>query len=186
MTATVREFSCHPPEWYQKGVELKTAVMRRPDLRADNPQIKCSQYVGGVLASLDESGKRPHEMVFLGNGGAVAEGSVSNLFIITSKRVLTPSVGSGILSGVTRAFVLDLCRERALEVAETFLTRHEIYNADECFMTNTSSEILPVVKLDGRLSGSGIPGPMTKILADDFKNSLYNMSSPKSLIGDQV
>ena len=169
IAALVREFKSYPKEWYQAGVAMKTAVLRRPSLKADNPQIKCSQYAGGVLATLDESGQKAHELLFLGDGGYIAEGTVSNLFIIKKKRVLTPSVGSGILSGVTRAFVIELCRQRGLEVLETFFTRHEIYNADECFMTNTSSEILPVVKLDGRLIGPGLPGPVTKILADDFQ-----------------
>ena len=167
----VKPFTAHPEEWYENGVALKTAVMRRPDLKADNPQIKCSQYVGGVLASLDESGEKAHELLFLGSGGYIAEGTVSNFFLIKGKRVLTPSAGSGILSGVTRAFVIDLCRRRGLETEETFFTRHDIYNADECFITNTSSEVLPVVMLDGRRIGTGKPGPVTRDLAKDFKKN---------------
>ena len=170
----VREFKSHPAAWYRKGVVLKTAVTRRPDLKADNPQMKCSQYVSAVLAQLDESLEKAHELVFLGGGGFVAEGSVSNLFITKGKRVLTPSAGSGILSGVTRAFVIHLCRKRGLQVEETFFTRHDIYYAEECFMTNTSSEILPVVCLDGRKIGTGKPGKMTKILARDFKKEIHD------------
>ena len=172
LLAIAREFKSHPKEWYDKGVELKTAVQRRPDPKADNPQIKCSQYAAGVLALLDQGEEKAHELLFLGPGGMVAEGTVSNIFIIKEKRVLTPSAGSGILSGVTRSFVIGLCRARGLEVCETYLTRHEIYNAEECFMTNTSSEVLPVVKVDGRTVGSGLPGPVTKILSDDFKQYL--------------
>ncbi len=174
LAAIVREFKTHPLSWYENGVELKTAVSRRPDLKADNPQIKCSQYVGGVLASLSENEPRAHELLFLGSGGFAAEGTVSNLFILKGKRILTPSAGSGILSGVTRAFVIEICRSHGLEVLETFFTRHEIYNADECFMTNTSSEILPVVRLDGRQIGGGRPGAVTKILAEDFKNKRFH------------
>ncbi len=171
--AMVREFHSHPLIWYQKGVSLKSAVIRRPSLRADNAQIKCSQYVGGVLATLDESGAtKAHELLFLGGQGTVAEGSISNLFIIKEKRVLTPSVGSGILSGVTRAFVMSLCQKRGWQVTETFLTRHDFFTAEECFITNTSSEILPVVELDARKIGDGLPGPMTKLLAEDFKKNL--------------
>ncbi len=177
LVAMAREFRSHPEAWYRDGVVFNTAVTRRPDLKADNPQIKCSQYVGGVLASIDGSGVESHELLFLGNAGFAAEGSVSNIFIVKEKRVLTPSVASGILSGVTRAFVIELCLARGLQTQETFLTRHEIYNADECFMTNTSSEILPVVKLDGRLIGSGQPGPVTKILAADFKNKIKGGAS---------
>ena len=180
LLAMAREFKSHPAEWYERGVELKTSVMRRSDLKADDTRIKCSQYVGGVLGLLDEGGPKAHELVFLGPSGSVAEGTVSNLFIVKEKRILTPAVASGILSGVTRAFVIGLCRRRSFEVAETFLTRHEIYNADECFMTNTSSEILPVAKLDGRVIGSGRPGLVTEILQKDFKINLEAMIDDKN------
>ncbi len=175
LVAMAREFKSHPAEWYERGVEMKTSVMRRSELKADDSKIKCSQYAAGVLAMLEECGPKAHELLFLGPTGTVAEGTVSNLFAVKEKRILTPSAASGILSGVTRGYVIDLCRKRGFEVLETGLTRHEIYNADECFITNTSSEVLPVVKLDGRRIGTGAPGPVTKILKADFKNNLEGM-----------
>lgn len=168
--AMVRPFENYPEEWYKKGVELRTSVMRRWTLRAQDSQLKASQYVGGVLALLDKGDLPAHELLFLGSSGTVAEGSVSNIFIIKGKRVLTPSMSSGILSGVTRGIVLELCKKAGLETSETLLTRHEFYIADECFMTNTSSEVLPVVLLDGRKIGSGKPGPLTQKLRKNFKN----------------
>lgn len=176
VVAIARPFASHPAEWYRDGVSLASTVMRRSELRADDTRIKCSQYVAGVLATLDQGERRAHELVFFGPSGTVAEGTVSNLFIVKEKRVLTPSVASGILSGVTRAFVIDLCRKRGLEVLETFLTRHEIYNAEECFMTNTSSEVLPVVSVDARKIGGGKPGPVTQALGKDFKDALEGMA----------
>jgi branched-chain amino acid aminotransferase len=166
--AMVREFKSHPAEWHQKGVELKTAVSRRWGLRSQDSQIKASSFVTGVMAYLDQP-DAAHEFIFLGQGGTLAEGTVSNIFVAREKRLLTPSVASGILRGVTRGVVIDLARARGLEVVETFLTRHEIYSAAECFMTNTSSEILPVVKVDGRVIGNGAPGFWTVKLASDFK-----------------
>jgi branched-chain amino acid aminotransferase len=166
----VREFQPHPSAWYEKGVALRTAVGRRPTLKAQDPQIKSSQYVCSVLALLDHPGVT-QELLFLGPLGTVAEGSVSNIFIVKEKSLLTPSVGSGILKGVTRGFVMDLARKRGYTVRECPLTRHEIYTAEECFVTNTSSEVLPVVRVDERVIGSGWPGPVTQKLAKDFKEN---------------
>ena len=117
----------------------------------------------------------------------MAEGTVSNIFIVCpasaclwrssgyrdrgmEKSLLTPSTGSGILRGVTREFVMELARKRGLSVVETPLTRHDIYTAQECFLTNTSSEVLPVVRLDSRCIGNGSPGPVTRALGEDFRN----------------
>lgn len=168
----VTPFAGHPRDWYERGVSLRTAVARRWTLRAQDTQIKSSQYVSGVLATLDRGALEAHELAFFGSGGTLAEGTVSNLFVVKGKCLLTPSVASGILRGVTRQIVIGLARKRGLEVRETELTRHEFYSADECFLTNTSSEVLPVVKLDGRAIGSGRPGAVTKALAQDFRRSL--------------
>ena len=96
---------------------------------------------------------------------------MSNVFIVKEKCLLTPSVGSGILKGVTRGFVMDLARRRGWSVLERPLTRHELYTADECFITNTSSEVLPVVCVDERKIGSGQPGSVTQRLAEDFRKN---------------
>ncbi len=166
-------FESHPKSWYEKGVALRSTVCRRPSSRAQDAQAKTSQYVSGVLAHLDAAGEdglsRPHELLFLGPSGTVAEGTVSNIFIFKEKSLLTPSVSSGILRGVTRAVVMDLARKRGWRVLERHLTRHDLYTARECFLTNTSSEVLPVVTLDGRRIGDGAPGPLTRLLGEDFK-----------------
>lgn len=161
----VREFHGLPRERYENGVHLSTAVSRRPLARSQDAQMKSSQFMGGVLAVLDE-GKG--ERLLLGPLGTVAEGTVSNIFIVRGKSLLTPSVASGILKGVTRGVVMELAPKSGIGTQECFLTRHEIYNADECFMTNTTSEILPVVQLDGRRIGAGRPGLVTKTLQRAF------------------
>lgn len=173
----VSKFEGHPRAWYEEGVALRTAVGRRWTLKAQDPQIKSSQYVSGVLAmsdivrsGLDPARTEPHELLFFGSGGTVAEGTVSNLFIVKEKCLLTPSVASGILKGVTRGIVIGLAEGRGWTVRETQLTRHDFYSADECFLTNTSSEVLPVVNVDGRaIGGQGEPGPLTRTLGDDFR-----------------
>ena len=182
----IREFHAYPRQWYEKGVSLSTAVAKRWTLRAQDPQIKSSMYMSGVMAMLDERSTAPHEFIFLNETGYVAEGSVSNLFIVCpaldkpvsiphvkggvkSKRLLTPAVSSGILRGVTRGIIIDLAKKIGLEVAETFFSRHDVYGAEECFMANTSSEVLPVVLVDGHEIGKGKPGRITQVLAQDLK-----------------
>ena len=146
--------------------------------------------MSGVLAALDGRRPAPHEFIFMNEAGVVAEGSVSNLFIVNhaldtrlrisqvkggvkAKRLLTPAARSGILRGVTRGTVIDLAKKRGLSVAETLLTRHDIYSAEECFMANTSSEVLPVVSVDGRDIAAGKPGVITQTLAQDFKKYVH-------------
>ena len=167
----LRSFESHPRDWYEKGVALSSTVCRRPSPRVQDTQIKSSQYVSGVLAMLDYAvtPARPHELLFFGPSGTIAEGTVSNVFIIKRKSLLTPSVSSGILKGVTRGIVIGLARKRGWQVLEAHLTRHDLYTADECFLTNTSSEVLPVVRLDDRRVGDGKPGPLTRVLGEDFK-----------------
>ena len=99
----------------------------------------------------------------------MAEGTASNIFIFKQKTLLTPSMASGILRGVTRDFVLETAGKHSFRTGETPLTRHDIYTAGECFVTNTSSEILPVVNVDGRTIGPGRPGPLTRQLRGLFR-----------------
>lgn len=165
----IRPFESYPEEIYQNGVILKTATQRRWTNRAQDSQLKTSQYVPSVLAYLENQTSVFRELIFFNEAGYVAEGSVSNIFLIKSKRLLTPEVGSGILRGVTRDFVISIAQKNNFKVQETVLTRHELYTADECFMTNTSSEILPVTEIDKRKIGSGRPGPLTQKLRKIFK-----------------
>ncbi|MBI3251764.1 MAG: aminotransferase class IV [Candidatus Omnitrophica bacterium] len=126
----VREFKPRDPELYRKGIELRTAVMRRWGFRAQDPKIKASQFMNGVLAFLDKGDAPADELLFLGQNGVVAEGSISNIFIVREKRLLTPDTASGILRGVTRGLVTELAQKRKIPFVETLLTRHEIYNAN--------------------------------------------------------
>lgn len=168
--AIIRHFTAYAEEIYKKGVEIRTAAGRRWTLRAQDPQIKSSQYVPGVLASLDLRGPAPRELLFLNPDQWVAEGAVSNLFIVSpEKTVLTPPASSGILRGVTREVVIAIAAETGTAVIENAFTRHDIYSASECFITNTSSEVLPVVLCDGRRIGAGVPGPVTRDILERFR-----------------
>ncbi len=168
----LRPFVGHPAAWYETGVAVRTGTPRRPSPRAQEAQVKASQFVAGVLAHLDKSGPEPHEILFLNDAGTLAEGTVSNVFVVKKKRLLTPPAASGILRGVTRGTVIEIAREEGFPLVEIPLTRHDVYSADECFMTNTSSEILPVVSADARRIGDGRPGPVTSALARAFKRKV--------------
>jgi branched-chain amino acid aminotransferase len=156
----------HPADLYKNGVILRTSNVRRSLSHAAPPQAKTSAYQNALLATLEPS--PGYEWVFLDQAGFVTEVRIGNLFIVKKNRLLTPPT-TGILNGVTRRFVIESAHQAGVEVKETPLTRHEIYNADEAFLTNTSWEILPVRELDGRSTGRKIPGPVTRKLHKIFK-----------------
>ena len=165
----VREFKPYPKEWFEKGIELRTATRLKSSVKAQDSKIKCSEYAGSILAHLDAAARPGGEFVFLNQNLTVSECAVSNIFIVRAKTLLTPAPASGILEGVTRSAVIELAGKEDIEVRETFLTRHEVYTAEECFITNTSFEILPVSGMDGRKINGGTPGPVTRKLMAGFK-----------------
>lgn len=184
LVVMLREFVSHPSEWYRRGTSLKTAAAKRGNLRAESPEVKAGQYVSGILSVLDSARRPSHEMIFLQEAGAVVEGTISNIFVVGGAEfgegaveLLTPAVYSGILKGVTRDVVIQLARRKGIKVGETLLTRHDVYNARESFITNTSSEVLPVVQVDGRKIGDGRPGPVTRALREEFKKYVYAENS---------
>jgi len=156
----------HAPDLYEKGVALKTTVVRRSLTNAAAPQAKTSDYKNAVMAAL-ETGPRVYELLFLDAEGFVSEVSIGNLFIVKRGKVLTPPA-RGILNGVTRRFVIECVLPRDMDFEETPMTRHDVYNADEVFLTNTSWEILPVREVDGRRIGQ-VPGPITRKIHGLFK-----------------
>ena len=158
----------HAPELYRCGVALKTSPVTRSLSNASPPEVKTSSYQNAVLASLEPSGPETYEWLFLNRSGYVTEVRIGNLFIVKDHVLLTPPC-LGILHGVTRRFVIKCGLALQLKVREVPLTRHEIFNADEAFLTNTSWEILPVRELDSRPIGKKIPGPVTLKLMRQFK-----------------
>ena len=109
------------------------------------------------------------EAIMLNDQGYVAECTGDNVFIVKANRLITPPKEAGILEGITRNAVLELAKEAGIETAEEPLTRHDLFVADECFLTGSAAEVIPVVVLDGRSIGDGTPGPVTKQLNDAFR-----------------
>ena len=159
----------YPKSLYDQGLELITVATQRNVPEALNPQIKSLNYLNNILAKIEAITAGYEEAIMLSSSGYVTECTGENLFIVDHKQLLTPPPYIGVLRGITRQAVMDLGRKLRLEVREELLTRHDLFNADECFLTGTAAEIVPVVNIDGRRIGAGKPGPVTKRLQQAFR-----------------
>lgn len=161
--------SLYPPEMYQQGLKLITASTLRNHPQALSARIKSLNYLNNILAKIEGTDAGCVEALMLNHKGEVAECTGDNIFIVQKGILKTPPVDAGILEGITRNAVIRLAREARIPVSETTLLRHDIYVADECFLTGTAAEVIPVTSLDGRSIGQGKPGPITKDLLERFK-----------------
>jgi len=158
----------YPPEYYQKGLEIITVPTVRNLHSAVNPAIKSLNYLNNILAKIEANNGGVEEAIMLNAEGYVAECTGDNIFLLKGNTLLTPPLSAGALYGITRGVVMELGKEFGLTVAEPNLTRYDVFNADECFLTGTGAELIPVVKVDGRVIGTGTPGPITKQLVERY------------------
>ncbi|GIW86904.1 MAG: branched chain amino acid aminotransferase [Isosphaeraceae bacterium] len=158
----------YPEELYEHGLKIITAGTIRNHPAALNPRIKSLNYLNNILAKIEGTNAGCLEALMLNHQGQVAECTGDNLFIVKQGVIHTPSIDSGILEGITRAAVIEIARSIGLTVVERAMDRHDIYTADECFLTGTAAEVIPCVELDGRPIGDGRPGPVTRDLRRRF------------------
>jgi len=158
----------YPKEFYDNGLELITSSVIRNHPAALSPRIKSLNYLNNILAKIEGLKAGCVEALMLNHKGEVAECTGDNIFLVKHGRLSTPPLDAGILEGVTRNAVLEIAREAGMAVAEAPLTKHDVYIADECFLTGTAAEVVPVVKVDDRPIGSGKPGPVTRDLTARF------------------
>jgi branched-chain amino acid aminotransferase len=158
----------YPPELYRKGMEIVTVPTVRNLHSALNPAIKSLNYLNNILAKIEANNSGCEEAVMLNADGYVAECTGDNIFILKGDHLLTPPLSAGALYGITRQVVLDIAAESGLKVGEPNLTRHDLFNADECFLTGTGAEVVPIVKIDGRTIGTGKPGAVTGRLVTQY------------------
>src|SRR4030095_10565821 len=151
----------YPAELYERGMEIITVPTTRNLHSALNPAIKSLNYLNNILAKIEANNSGCEEAVMLNAEGFVAECTGDNLFVVRRGQLYTPPLYSGTLYGITRGVIIDMAREGGLPVNETNLTRYDLFNADECFLTGTGAELIPVVKIDGRVIGNGRPGAGT-------------------------
>jgi branched-chain amino acid aminotransferase len=159
----------YPAELYEKGISLVTATHRRIPIDSFDPRIKSLNYLNNILAKMEARNAGCPEAVMLNHAGRVAECTADNIFVVKRGVVRTPDLLEGALGGITRGAVLELARKAGLAAEETRLALHDLYNADECFLTGTGAEIVPVVSVDQRRIGDGRPGTTTLRLLEAFR-----------------
>ncbi len=158
----------YPSECYSEGLAIVTVPTRRTGVASLNPGVKSLNYLNNIMAKMEAAQSGALEAIMLNDQGYVAECTGDNLFIVHKGTVYTPDAANGALRGITRQAVMDLAAKCGYELKEANLTRYEIWNADECFLTGTAAELIPVVKLDSRTIGDGKPGPVTRQLHAAF------------------
>jgi branched-chain amino acid aminotransferase len=158
----------YPEELYRQGLEIITASTLRNHPSALNPRIKSLNYLNNILAKIECLQAGCMEALMLNHKGEVAECSADNIFLVRGGVLSTPPTDAGVLEGITRQAVIELARAAGIEVREVPCTRHDVYIADECFLTGTAVEVIAVVKVDSRSIGAGAPGPMTRDLKERF------------------
>lgn len=160
----------YPKEMYENGMEIVTVATTRNLTNAVNPAIKSLNYLNNVLAKIEANVAGVEEAIMLNSDGYVAECTGDNIFIVRGNDLVTPPLSAGALYGITRGVVMDLARELGMNVMEANLTRYDLFIADECFLTGTGAELIPVTKIDGRVIGTGKPGPKTRQLVEKYRS----------------
>jgi branched-chain amino acid aminotransferase len=168
------KITLYPPKFYEEGLDIVTVSVRRNYAEAINPRIKSLNYLNNILAKIEGKQAGAEEVLMLNAEGYVVECSGDNIFWVKNEVLVTPPVYMGILEGVTRNSVIDLAREAGMQVEERVFTRHDLYIADEIFLTGTAAEVIPVVKVDQRVIGDGQPGKVTQKLIAAFRQFANN------------
>jgi branched-chain amino acid aminotransferase len=168
----------YPDSYYRDGMEIITVPTVRNLHSALNPAIKSLNYLNNILAKIEANNGGCEEAVMLNAEGFVAECTGDNIFIIKNGCLFTPPLSAGALYGITRGVVMELAKKSGLEVSEPNLTRYDLFNADEFFVTGTGAELVPVVKVDGRVIGTGKPGPITRELVSQFRALTKSSGEP--------
>ena len=167
------KIALYPPEYYEKGLELITAATIRNHPGALSPRIKSLNYLNNIMAKMEGLQAGCVEALMLNHKGELAECTGDNIFLVRKGRLQTPPIDAGILEGVTRNAVIELAEQMGIPCDQIPLTRHDVFITDECFLTGTAAEVIPVVKLDKRPIGAGSVGPLTQQLIVAFKKLVH-------------
>ncbi|PYP99199.1 MAG: aminotransferase [Acidobacteria bacterium] len=169
LVMVVKPFEPPPERDYVEGIPVVIASVRRNHPRALDPAIKSNNLLNNILAVREGQSRGATETILLNDGGEVAEGASSNVFVVKGGRVSTPPLAAGILSGITRRLVLDLCRDAGIPAGEETLRVADLLAADEVFITSTTKEAAPVTRIDGKPVGSGKPGPVHRRILQAYR-----------------
>jgi branched-chain amino acid aminotransferase len=160
--------SMYPRDMYENGMAVITASVIRPHPNSLSPRIKSLNYLNNILAKIEANDAGVPEAIMLNGEGNVAECTADNIFVVRDQKVFTPGTSDGILEGITRKVIIALCAKLQISLTEKSLQRHDLYIADECFLTGSGAEVVPVTKIDGRVIGNEKPGPVTRRLTEAF------------------
>jgi len=172
------KISIYPEELYEKGLEIAVVSTRRNIPSALNPRIKSLNYLNNILAKIEVNLQGLPEAIMLNKDGYVAECTADNIFIVEGEALVTPPTWVGALKGITRGVVMELAQKEGISVQERTFTPAALYASDECFLTGTAAEVIPVTKVDGRAIGDGVAGPMTKRLIKKFRELTKKEGTP--------
>ena len=163
------KIALYPAEHYTTGLAIVTVPTRRINPAALPPTVKSLNYLNNIMAKIEARQFGALEAIMLNDQGYVAECTGDNIFIVYKGELITPAASQGALRGITRSAILDIAQELGLPLRQADLTRYDVWNADECFLTGTAAEVIPVVKLDGREIGTGRPGEITARVLASFR-----------------
>jgi branched-chain amino acid aminotransferase len=172
----VKPLAVPPPEVYERGVAVALVPIIRNHPGTVNPLIKSNNLLNNALAMQEASRRGAFEGVMRNYRGELAECTQSNLFIVKDGAALTPPLDAGLLPGITREFVLELRSEAGIPIRETVLHDHDLLDADEAFLTSSIRELVPIVRVDDRPIGTGMPGPVSRTLLDRFRSRALELT----------
>ncbi len=169
LVVMARPLTRYPESLYARGQKITVVSIRRLGADSLDPRIKSTNFLNNILARIEARRAGADEGLMLNHEGYLTEGTISNLFMVKNHRLFTPSPKAGLLEGITRQVVLELADSSGIPTEEALLTPDDLFRADECFLTNTSMEIMPVRKVGKALIGKGRPGPITTKLRKAFR-----------------
>ena len=172
------QIALYPEAVYKNGLSLITCATRRTNPSALNPAVKSLNYLNNVMARIEANQANADEGLMLNDEGNVAECTADNVFIIKRGQIFTPPISAGALRGITRSIVFEIAAETGIRVVEAEITRHDVFVADEAFLTGTAAEIIPLVKADSRPIGTGKPGPITLRMISRFREMTRETGTP--------
>jgi branched-chain amino acid aminotransferase len=170
--------SLYPDATCEGGLTMATCATRRPSHDILSPQVKSLNYLNNIMAKIEATQAGADEGLMLNDVGLVAEGTTDNIFAVRDGMISTPPLTAGALDGITRRVVFEIADELGIPIREKDLSRHDIFTADECFLTGTAAEVIAAVKLDQRLIGDGQPGPITQRIIKRFRELIGSTGTP--------
>jgi branched-chain amino acid aminotransferase len=174
----VAQIALYPESVYQSGLTVVTCATRRTNPASLNPAVKSLNYLNNVMARIEANLANADEALMLNDQGNVAECTADNIFVIKHGHIFTPPITAGALRGITRSVAFEIAAELGIKITETNISRHDVFVADECFLTGTAAEVIPVIKADGRMIGNGKPGPITMRTIERFREITRATGTP--------